>query len=281
MYRSPALGFEMSVNPTLLTPLYHEFGEALEGSAAMAELRRMRNIKDNYLFYHGTRDSSPCLENNFSQQTAVSYMSRKELYLPAIQLYTDIQKMDFNHIQNVLDGLVTSGVQCCVYDKGDKQFNHYLDMKEVLFSNLKACYDVEILHYGLLRIQEYEKRKRMLSLHLNFEIGVCNEGAFVQTKFSVPTRYKPFYIDLYELNNKFYLSVPKESKEVAHPDNETFIFEGEQAQSDIYKLIQERYRHRVFYSNFKKQFDRYYDDDVQLDGLDLWSTVQLMDAIKM
>lgn len=112
-------------------------------------------------------------------------------------------------------------------------------------------------------------------------MGVCREGSFVQAKFTVPTRYKPFDIMLYELNQRFYLSVPKESKEVQHPENETFVFEGEQAQADIYKLIHERYRHRVFYSNFKKQFDRYYDDDIQLDGIDLWSTVQLMDAIKM
>lgn len=271
----------MDYQEKLLTPLYKHFGENLESSAAMAELRRMRNIKDNHLFYHGIRDSSPSTENQFSKQTTVSYMSRKELYLPAIQIYKDIQKMDFKHIQNVLDVLLTAGVKCCVYAEGDKHFTNYLEMKDILFSNIKSCYEVEILHYAFIRIQEYEKRKRMLSMHLNFEVGVCNEGAFIKTNISVPTRHQPFYIALYELNNKFYLSIPKETKEVAHPENETFIFDGENSQSDIYTIIYERYRHRVFYSNFKKQFDRYYDDDVQLDGLDLWSTVQLMDAIKM
>ena len=271
----------MDYQEKLLTPLYQYFGENLESSAAMAELRRMRNIKDNHLFYHGIRDSLPSIENQFSKQTTVSYMSRKELYLPAIQIYKDIQKMDFKHIQNVLDVLLTAGVECCVYAEGDKQFSNYLDMKDILFSNLKYCYAVEILHYGFIRIQEHEKRKRMLSMHLNFEVGVCIEGSFIKTNISVPTRHQPFYISIYELNNKFYLSIPKESKEVAHPENETFIFEGEQSQSDIYKLIYERYRHRVFYSNFKKQFDLYYNDDVQLDGIDLWATVQLMDAIKM
>jgi hypothetical protein len=154
-------------------------------------------------------------------------------------------------------------------------------MKEIFFSNMKSCYDVAVRHDGLMRLQAHEKRKRMLNLHLTFSLGVCDEGAFVETQFTVPTRYKSFYISLYELNNKFYLSVPKESKEVDHPESETFIFEGDTAQADIYSLIHARYRHRVFYANFKKQFDRYYDDDIQLDGIDLWSTIQLMDAIKM
>jgi hypothetical protein len=271
----------MTDNQKSLTDAYREFGEDLNSSAAVVELRRMRNINADTMFYNSTRVSHPCLENEFTAITPVAYLNRTELYLPAIQLFNDIQKTDFSHIHNVLDVVLTSGIECCIFSEGDHQFKSYLTMKDSFFSGIKSCYDFSIKHYGLLRIQEHEKRKRMLSMHLNFELGVCREGAFVQAKFTVPTRYKPFDIMLYELNQRFYLSVPKESKEVQHPENETFIFEGEQAQADIYKLIHERYRHRVFYSNFKKQFDRYYDDDIQLDGLDLWSTVQLMDAIKM
>lgn len=271
----------MTCNLKSLTSAYREFGENLNDSALIAELRRMRNIHGDYMFYSATRTSHPCPENQFSTTTEVAYLNRPELYLPSIQLFEDIQKTDFSNVQNILDVLLTSGVECCIFATGDGQINNYLEQKDIFFSNMQSCYDIAIRHDGLMRIQGHEKRKRMLNLHLTFEVGVCNEGAFVQTKFTVPTRYKSFYIFLYELNNRFYLSVPKESKEVNHPDNESFIFEGVNAQKDIYTLIHDRYRHRVFYSNFKKQFDRYYNDDVQLDDIDLWSTVQIMDAIKM
>lgn len=264
-----------------LSAAYRELGEDLNRSALIAEIRAVRNIHSECIFYTATRTSFPCVENAFSQSTPVAYLNRPALYLPAIQMFGDIQKTDFSNIQNVLDVLLISGTECCIFDTGDKQIKNYLEMKEIFFSNMKSCYDVAVRHDGLMRLQAHEKRKRMLNLHLTFSLGVCDEGAFIQTQFTVPTRYKSFYISLYELNNKFYLSVPKESKEVDHPESETFIFEGETAQADIYNLIHERYRHRVFYANFKKQFDRYYDDDIQLDGIDLWSTIQLMDAIKM
>lgn len=264
-----------------LSQAYCELGEELNSSALVAELRAVRNIHADHIFYTSTRVSHPCFENDFSHTTSAAYLNRPELYLPAIQMFDDIQKTDFSNLQNVIDVLLTSGVECCIFATGDSQISDYLGMKDIFFSNMKSCYDFAIRHDGLMRLESHEKRKRMLNLHLTFELGVCSEGAFVRTKFTVPTRYKSFYISLYELNNKFYLSVPQESKEVNHPADETFIFEGETAKSDIYKLIHERFRHRVFYANFKKQFDRYYNDDIQLEGIDFWSTIQLMDAIKM
>jgi hypothetical protein len=264
-----------------LTNAYRQHGEDLNSSAELVELRHMRNIQADCLFYNSIRASLPSSANNFESTTPVAFLNRNELYLPAIQLFSDIQKTDFSNIQNILDVLVTSGVECCIFAEGDKQLKSYLDMKHVIFNNMKSVYDVAIRHDGLIRMDSHEKRKRMLNLHLSFELGVCAEGAFVQTKFTVPTFYKSFPISIYELNGKFYVSVPKESTEVGHPENETFIFESASPQADIATLVRHRYRHRIFYSTFKRHFDKYYEDDIQFEGIDIWSTVQLMDAMKI
>lgn len=271
----------MVKTPKSLTAAYRQLGEAFNCSAEVAELRAIRNIHSDHIFYPATRQSFPSDANNYSSTTSVAYLNRPELYLPAIQIFDDIQKTDFSNIQNVLDVLLTAGVECCIFATGDNQINNYLEDKDILFSNMKSCYDIALRHDGLMRLKSHEKKQRMLNLNLSFELGVCCEGSFVQTKFTIPTRYKSFQIFLYELNNRFYLSVPKESTDVNHPDNETFFFEGPTAQSDIYDLIYNRYKHRVFHHSFKKQFDRHFNDDIQFDGLDIWSTVQLMDAIKM
>lgn len=271
----------MTLHSKSLTKAYQNHGEDLNSSAELVELRRMRNIQADYLFYNATRVSFPSEHNQFAVTTPVAYLNRNELYLPAIQMFSDIQKTDFVHIQNILDVLITSGVECCIFADGDKQLKSYLDMKHVIFNNMKSVYDVAIRHDGLIRMDSHEKRKRMLNLHLSFELGVCAEGSFVQTKFTVPTFYKSFTISIYELNGKFYVSVPKESTEVGHPENETFIFESTSAQSDIATLVRHRYRHRIFYSTFKRHFDKYYEDDIQFEGIDIWSTVQLMDAMKI
>lgn len=271
----------MTFHSKSLTNAYLNFGENLNDSGLIAELRRIRNINAAYIFYTTTRISHPCIENEFRDTTPVSYLNRNELYLPAIQIFQDIQKTDFKHLKNILDVVITSGVECCIFAEGDKQLKSYLDMKHVIFDNMKSVYDVAIRHDGLIRMESHEKRKRMLNLHLSFELGVCAEGAFVQTKFTVPTFYKSFPVSIYELNGKFYVSVPKESKEIGHPENETFIFEGKTAQDDIATLVRHRYRHRVFHSTFKRHFDKYYEDDIQFEGIDIWATVQLMDAMKI
>ena len=271
----------MDKTPKSLTCAYRQLGEAFNCSAEVAELRAIRHIHSDYIFYPDTRQSFPSDANNYSSTTSVAYLNRPELYLPAIQTFEDIQKTDFSNIQNVLDVLITAGVECCIFATGDNQIDNYLQKKDIFFSNMKSCYDIALRHDGVMRLNAHEKKQRMLNLHLSFELGVCNEGSFVQTKFTIPTRYKSFQIFLYELNNRFYLSVPKASIAGSHPDNETFFFEGPASQSNIYDLIYKRYKHRVFHHSFKKQFDRYFNDDIKFEGLDIWSTVQLMDAIKM
>jgi len=266
-----------------LTHIYRTLGENINDSAQVAEICRLRHYRfDSSNFVLDNRDSYPCLENNQSTQTLVAYLQRPALYLPFIQYFSDIQKTDFTHIQNVLDALLSSGVECCVTAKGDYYIKDYLTQKDIIFSSIQNDYDLEVQAASVIRLENHDsKRKRMLNLHLDFKIGVCDEGAFVRARFTVPTRYKSFYIYFYELNNRFYLSIPKESTETIHPENETFVFEGVTAQEDIHALIKQRYTHRVFYANYKKMFDKYFNDDIQLENIDLWSTIQIVDAIKM
>lgn len=266
-----------------LTTIYRELGEDINSSALIAELSRMRNyrpIEDTFSLT--MRDSHPCAENQMATQSSVAFLQRPCLYLPSIQYFSDIQKTDFSHIQNVLDALLVSGIECCVTDQGDGYIKDYIAQKDVIFSEIQSLYNVKVQSEAVIRLESYgSKRKRMLNLHLAFTVGVCDEGAFVRTKLTVPTRYKSFYVYFYELNNRFYLSIPKESTETIHPENETFVFEGASSQENIHEMIKKRYKHRVFYANYKKMFDKHFNDDIQLENIDLWSTIQIVDAIKM
>lgn len=266
-----------------LTNVYRELGENINDSALIAELCRIHNYRSTEdPFSLGFRDSFPSPDNQFVTQTDVSYLQRPCLYLPAIQYFSDIQKTDFSNIQNVLDALLVSGIECCVTDKGDYYIKDYLAQKDIIFAEIKTAYDLKVQSEAVIRLESYgSKRKRMLNLHLFFTIGVCDEGAFVRTRLTIPTRYKSFYIHFYELNNRFYLYLPKESKDSIHPENETFVFEGASAQEGIHAMIKQRYVHRVFYANYKKMFDKYFNDDIHLENIDLWSTLQIVDAIKM
>lgn len=78
-----------------LSAAYRELGEDLNSSALIAELRAVRNIHSECIFYTSTRTSFPCVENAFSESTPVAYLNRPELYLPAIQMFGDIQKQIF------------------------------------------------------------------------------------------------------------------------------------------------------------------------------------------
>lgn len=254
----------------LKTSLVHEFkrhGKNLQSADGIVALRSIHRV------FHGDCFSFP------SEHEAV--LDNYKLYLPFLGFFKDINPLDFSFVRPVLDVIITDSLAYSVFSSGDDYCKNYLDSKERFIDHVEYAYSVQKCREAVLAFDSYPRHRYKINLNTTFNVVVDSEAAYVKAVITIPTRYKSFTMAVYEKLGKVYLEVPLFSTDRDHPISETLIFTLSSYHNDVTDVVRERYKHRIFYSHFKKEFDLYYGDNVTLDSVDFAASIQIIEAIKM
>lgn len=198
-----------------------------------------------------------------------------------MSLFSDIDKAPFFLLEETLKTIITESISCGVFSSGNKYTPSYLGNMGYYVDSLNSFYKFKT-NSMLFGFEAREKRKRDLNILVNSTIVVEENFASLLYNFNVPTRYKNFSFNIAKIKDKYRIGVPKLSKERNHPELDFIYIDSQNSNvaiSEINKLVSLHYKHRIFYSHFKRLFDKYYGYDVEFEGIDMSSSLDIIEAI--
>lgn len=198
-----------------------------------------------------------------------------------MSIFSDIDKVPFFILDEILQTIITESISCGVFTSGDRYTPSYLDNMKYYVDSLNSFYKFKT-NSMIFGFEAREKRKRNLNIVVSSTIVVEETFASLLYNFNVPTRYKNFSFNITKIKDKYRIGVPKLSKERNHPELEFIYIDSQNSNiviSEINKLVSLHYKHRIFYSHFKRLFDKYYGYDVEFEGLDMSTSLDIIEAI--
>lgn len=198
-----------------------------------------------------------------------------------ISIFSDIDKVPSFILDTILKTIIIDSISCGVFAKGDSYTPSYLDNLPYYVNSLNIFHKLKT-HAMVFGFEAREKRKRNLNILASSTILVEEDFAGLLYNFTVPTRYKNFSFNIRKIKDTYKIGVPKLSKERQHPELEFVYIDANNpdiAINEINKIVSLRYQHRIFYSHFKRLFDKYYGYDVEFEGLDMATSLDIIEAI--
>lgn len=194
-------------------------------------------------------------------------------HFPALSL------VDRDIALQLVQSIINLSVDYGIFSHGDPYIKQYKDNNSYFISDLDKVFDFTLQESKLL-FKSRRLRKRNMNIRFKQSLYSDSSKSCIRFDIYVPTYNKSFVISLLKIDGVHYLSVPKYSESVQHPDNDILPIDFDNLNDTLWAVVDSRYRYRVYYSNLRKELVKYYGKDVSLDNIDISEAIAVIDAIE-